>query len=123
MKTDFVLAVRQRFQKPIALNVKCFAKKPNRKNKFLQLKKIEMKKFIQNIKGFFAKANVSSCKKWLPKFHAYQHNNGVSITPHLGYQWFKFDGYKTEGRKGYTKAQIHLGWIMWSCQLRWEHDA
>lgn len=88
-----------------------------------------MKKFIQKIKGFFAKANVSSCKKWLttilmnvkkclPTFNAYQHNNGVSITPHFGYQW-----YKHTSKEGDMKAQIHLGWIMWSCQLMWKHNA
>lgn len=59
-------------------------------------------------------------KKWLPTFNCYMHNNGVSITPHFGFQWYKYQGVTS---KGCLKGQIHLGWIMWSCQLLWKYDA
>ena len=57
-------------------------------------------------------------KKWLPTFNCYKHKNGVSITPHFGYQWYRYTS-----EVGDMKAQIHLGWIMWSCQLIWKHNA
>lgn len=46
------------------------------------------------------------------------HTNGVSITPHFGYQWYKYQGAASDGC---LKRQIHLGWIIWSCQLLWKH--
>ena len=77
-----------------------------------------MKKMNKKLKALH-QLFVSNYKKWLPTFHCYMHNNGVSITPHLGYQWHTYQG---ETSRGCVKAQIHLGWIMWSCQLRWGHN-
>ena len=68
----------------------------------------------------FAKVMLVAIKEWLPTFNCYMHNNGVSITPHLGFQWHKYQGATS---KGCVKAQIHFGWIMGSCQLVWKHNA
>lgn len=75
--------------------------------------KVKWQMFVIDVKY-----NYDKLLMWLPSFNAYQHNNGISITPHLGFQWYKYQG-KTS--KGCLKAQIHLGWIMWSCQLIWKY--
>ena len=64
---------------------------------------------------------LTKIKKGLPSFNVYTHNNGaVSITPHLGYQWYKYEGVTS---KGCLKRQIHFGWIVWSGQALWRYDA
>jgi len=62
---------------------------------------------------------LTKIKKGLPSFNVYKHNNGaVSITPHLGYQWYKYEGVTS---KGCLKRQIHFGWIVWSGQALWKY--
>ncbi len=78
------------------------------------------KKFIQNIKVFFAKENIVRFKKWLPKPHFWTHKNAISMLPYMGIQWYKWQG---ETSKGCIKAQINYGWILWSASIVWTHDA
>lgn len=60
----------------------------------------------------------SDIKSKLPRIHAYQHTSGISITPEISYQWYKYHGKSSEGC---LKRQIRIGWFIWSIQFLWDH--
>lgn len=61
---------------------------------------------------------INKIKNNLPRFYFYKYNTGISILPHLGIQWHKYQGSTS---KGCLKFQINFGWIIFGAGIIWNH--